>query len=130
VDPQKWTHILTLFSVVILADRRVYKEEVDTFVEQTLALKDEISPKMIFSKKMAMDWFFQHRDEISNWAQGIDPHEHTKKHIMALGDSAHCQKILSALYAVAVVDGEYHKAESRLINLACEHWNLPHPSEA
>ncbi|WP_026942546.1 tellurite resistance TerB family protein [Hellea balneolensis] len=129
MEPHKWTNILTLFSVVILADGRVYKEEVDTFVERTLALKETISPKMIYSKKMAMDWFFLHRDEIIKWARGIDPQEHAKRHVMALGDSPFCEEILDALYAVAIVDGDYHHAESKLISLACEYWNLPTPGQ-
>ena len=68
MDTQQWTHILTLLSVAVIIDSRVYKEEVDMFVLQSLKLKDVISPDMIFSKKMAFDWFMVHRDEIKAWA--------------------------------------------------------------
>ena len=127
MDPTQWRHILTLFSVVIIADKRVYKEEVDTFVERSLALKDAISPKMIFSKKMATDWFFLHRDEISSWVHGVEPETNMRRHTLALGESKFCQEILDALYAVAIVDGEYHVAESDVIAMACQHWGLPLP---
>jgi len=40
VDTQQWKHILTLLSVAVVVDNRVYKEEVDMFVERALSLKD------------------------------------------------------------------------------------------
>jgi len=64
VDTRQWTHILTLLSVVVVVDNRVYKEEVDMFVEQARTLKEVITPDMLFSDKMAFDWFVVHRDEI------------------------------------------------------------------
>ena len=38
MDPSQWNHVLTLLAVTVVVDGRVYKEEVDTFVEQALSL--------------------------------------------------------------------------------------------
>lgn len=130
MDTQQWTHILTLLSVAVIIDSRVYKEEVDMFVLQSLKLKDVISPDMIFSNKMAFDWFMVHRDEITTWAEGVDAHTVILRHILALGDSPFCKDILGALYEIANVDGEYHPSEIDVIGKASKHWNLPVPSKS
>ncbi|MDA8708760.1 TerB family tellurite resistance protein [Hellea sp.] len=127
VNVVQWTHILTLLSVVIVADNRVYKEEVDAFVERSLTLKEVITPKMLFSKKMAFDWFVLHREGIKDWLDAPDSETTILRHILALAKSEFRQDILDALYAVAIVDGDYHEAESNVIALACEHWHLPMP---
>ena len=127
MDTRQWTHILTLLSVAVVVDNRIYKEEVDMFVEQSLKLKETISPEMLFSKKMAFDWFVVHRDEIKVWVADIDAHAVILRHILALGESPHCKAILDAIYSIATVDGEYHTSEVNLIDMACKHWNLPVP---
>lgn len=128
MDIKQWTHILTLLSVAVIVDDRVYKEEVDMFVEQALSLKDVITPKMIFSKKMAFDWFVVHRDEIKAWVGEMDSHTVILRHILALGDSPFRKEILDAIYSIATVDGEYHASEADMISMACKHWHLPLPA--
>lgn len=128
MDTQQWKHILTLLSVVVVVDSRVYKEEVDMFVEQASRLKDIISPDMIFSKKMAFDWFVVHRDETKTWVENLETSQNTlMHHILALGESPFRREILNALFSIAKVDGEYHASEMDVIALACKHWNLPVP---
>lgn len=129
MDTQKWTHILTLLSVAVIIDSRVYKEEVDMFVLQSLKLKEVISPDMIFSKKMAFDWFMIHRDDIKSWSEDMDADTVILRHILALGDSPFCKDILEAIYEIANVDGEYHPSEIDVIGQACKHWNLPVPGK-
>ena len=110
-----------------MVDKRVYKEEVDMFVEQTLSLKETITPDMIFSKKMAFDWFMVHRDEIKAWMADVDPHTVILRHILALGESPHRKDILEAIYAIAKIDGEYHSSEVDIIGMVCKHWQLAMP---
>lgn len=129
MDTRQWTHILTLLSVAVIIDNRVYKEEVDMFVDQALKLKGVISPDMIFSKKMAFDWFVVHRDEIKLWLNDIDSNTVILRHILALGESPFCQDILDSIYAIANVDGEYHPSEVDVIGMACKHWHLSAPNE-
>jgi len=129
VDTRQWTDILTLLTVAVVVDNRVYKEEVDMFVERALSLKDIITPDMIFSKKMAFDWFVVHRDEVKAWMTGIDPYTTILRHILALGESSFCKEILEAIYAIATVDGEYHASEVDMIGMACKHWHLPLPEK-
>jgi len=127
MDTSQWTHILTLLAVTVMVDQRVYKEEVDCFVEQALALKDDVSPDMLFSRKMVFDWFVVHRDEIKTWLGEPEPHTRILRHILALGENPHRAKFLDAMYAVAMADNDYHKSEVGTLALAAKHWHLPHP---
>jgi len=127
MDPSQWSHILTLLAVTIVVDGKVYKEEVDCFVEQALSLKDKASPDMLFSKKMVFDWFVVHRDEIITWMNEDDPHKKILRHILALGENPHRDKIMDAMYAIAISDENYHKSEVDTLSMAAKHWNLPHP---
>ena len=129
-DTKQWTHILTLLTVAVVVDKRVYKEEVDMFINKVLALKDAISPEMIFSKKMAFDWFVVHREEVKVWMNEPDPHTIILRHILALCDLEGREKVLDAIYAIATVDGEYHAAEVDVIDMATKHWHLPRPDES
>lgn len=129
MDTRQWTHILTLLSVAVIIDNRIYKEEVDMFVEQAFKLKGVISPDMIFSEKMAFDWFVVHRDDIKAWLADIDSHTVILRHILAIGESPFCKEILDAIYAIANVDGEYHSSEVDVISMACKHWHLPAPDQ-
>lgn len=127
MDPSLWTHILTLLTTTVVIDGKVYKEEVDTFVVEALKLKEQISPDMLFSKKMVFDWFVVHRDETAKWLKEPDSKAQILRHILSLGESPHRAKIMAAMYAIAISDDKYHKAESDTLSLAAKHWRLPHP---
>lgn len=99
------------------------------FVDRAMDLKEIITPKMLFSKKMAFDWFVVHSDEIKTWMAGMDSHTIILRHILALGESPFCKEILDAIYAIATVDGEYHDSEVDMITMACKHWHLAVPNE-
>ena len=122
-----WTHILTLLTVAVVVDKRVYKEEVDMFVERALTLKDSISPDILFTKKMAFDWFVVHREEVKAWMDEPDPHTVILRHILALIELEGRAEVLDAIYAIAKVDGEYHAAEVDVIGMAAKHWRVPRP---
>ena len=64
LNSESWHKILTLMTVIILIDKRVYKEEVDMFVESVNQLNSQISPDMFITEKMAFDWFVSNRDDV------------------------------------------------------------------
>lgn len=128
MEPSQWNHILTLLAVTVVVDGRVYKEEVDTFVNEALGLKEKASPKMLFSKKMVFDWFVVHRDEIMKWLKEPNPQKRILQHILALGENPHRAKIMSAMYAIALADENYHKSEIDTLAMAAKHWGVPNPN--
>jgi len=64
MDAQHWRDTLKLLCIMILADEKVYEEEVDSFKKAAVALRDSINPKLMLTEHMAEEWFIVHRDEI------------------------------------------------------------------
>ena len=119
-----WKHILSLLTFCIVIDGRVYKEEVDCFVEQALKLKERLNPDMLFSKKMAFDWFIAHRDEKSAQLKTDKSEVYILESILALSSLKGRAHILEAMNEISHSDGEYHNREVNLIDLAKANWDL------
>lgn len=125
METARWTDILTLLTIAVVIDRHVYKEEVDAFRKEALALCEILTPDMIFSDKMAFDWFLVHRDSVMRWL--VEPQAKLKiiGHLEKLRTEPKRERLLQALYTIAMSDGECHPSEAKLLALAAKHWNLP-----
>jgi len=119
-----WTHILTLLTFSVLIDKRVYKEEVDCFAEEALKLRDILTPDMLFSQKMAFDWFMAHREEKMAKLKSDKFELYILESIIALSDIKGCDHVLGAMNKISQSDGEYHDKEVDLIALAKAHWRV------
>ena len=116
-----------LLTIAVVIDRRVYKEEVDAFRREALTLCEILTPDMIFSDKMAFDWFLVHRDRVMKWL--IEPQSNLKiiGHLKKLSSKPARGRILQALYAISMADDECHPSEAESIALAAKHWKLLNP---
>jgi len=119
-----WTHILTLLTFSVLIDNRVYKEEVDCFTEQALKIRALLNPEMLFSKKMAFDWFMAHRDEKKAQLKSDKFELHILESVMALSAMKGRHQVLAAMDEVVQSDGELHNKEVNLIALTKANWGL------
>jgi len=127
VETARWKDILTLLTIAVVIDRRVYKEEVDAFRQEALALRESLTPDMILSDKMAFDWFLIHRDEVMGWL--IEPQAEARiiGHMQKLKSEPKRARILQALYTISMADNECHHSEADFLDLAAQQWNLPSP---
>lgn len=127
METARWTDILMLLTIAVVIDRRVYKEEVDVFRRECLALCEILTPDMIFSDKMAFDWFLVHRDKVMTWL--MEPHSNQKviSHLKKLSSEPERGRILQAFYAISMADDECHPSEAEFIALAASYWSLPNP---
>jgi len=119
-----WTHILTLLTFSILIDNRVYKEEVDCFAIEALKIRDLIDPDMLFSKKMAFDWFLAHREEKMAQLKSDKFELRILESIIALSAMKGREHVLAAMNEIVQSDGEFHNKEENLIDLAKANWGL------
>lgn len=110
--------------MVIIADTRVYKEEVDTFVESAMTLKAAINDDTLITRDLAFEWFRSHRDEILSWAVDKTLHIKALKIIMSLSKFQHRKVVLRAMLAVSMSDDEFHPNEESLVSIAAAHWGL------
>ena len=129
METARWTDILVLLTIAVVIDRRVYKEEVDAFRREALALREVLTPDMIFSDKMAFDWFLVHRDNVLDWLREPNAKDIIIGHIQKLKNEPARARILEAMYAISIADKEFHPNEDDLIGLTAKHWGVPHPNK-
>lgn len=119
-----WTHILSLLTFAVLIDERVYKEEVECFTDQALKLQMKITPDMLFSQKMAFDWFLAHREAKLALLKSGQAKTALLEPITALENSPDRAHVLAAIQSIAQADGELHDKETNLVKLCKTHWRV------
>ena len=124
MNTETWHKILSLLTVVILADDRVYKEEVDTFVASAMKLNKSISPDMFLTPKMAFDWFVANREHIQKTVNSPGGASHINRLILSLKSLKGKKEVIQAMQAIARADDELHKTEELVISQAAKVWGL------
>lgn len=127
MDPSKWSDIFSLLSIIVIADNRVYKEEVDSFTDHVVALKHAFKSDTLLTKKLALDWFMAHRDAIASEMRGKNAEMLLSRKILKFSDFEYRQELLNAMYTIACSDGELHTRESHIIEMAAAQWGLDFP---
>jgi len=120
----EWHDILTLLTIVILADKRVYKEEVDTFVSAVTSLNESISPEIFMTKGMAFDWFKSNRTRIDNLMVGPDVERNIREIIRRTRNVPGKPVIIEAMRSIAQADSDFHKTEESVINRTAYGWGV------
>ena len=124
MDIGRWTEIFKLLAMVIIADKRVYKEEVDEFVNSAMEIKSAINDATLITRDMAFEWFRGNRDDILTLSKSPDFSVSALKIIMSLNEFEHRKAVLRAMVAVSMADNEFHPSEESLIVIAAAHWKL------
>ena len=124
MDIGRWNDIFKLLAMVIIADKRVYKEEVDEFVNSAMEIKSAINDATLITRDMAFEWFRGNRDDILTLSKSPDFSVSALKIIMSLNEFEHRKAVLSAMVAVSMADSEFHPSEESLIVIAAAHWKL------
>lgn len=124
MQDKNWTDILMLLSMMVLADEKVYQEEVEAFKKAAVELKDMICPEVMLTEQMALDWFMLHRDDILDRMNTYNYPSAVTKVLENLSGLPDKKMFVMALLKIAVSDGFEHGSESKLINLASDYWNL------
>ena len=127
MNPDHWTDIFTLLAIIVVADDRVYKEEVDSFVAQVEILKTEVGSEALVTTKLAFDWFHAQRDEIRAKIQQENSQFFVVRTIQGLLDFPDHGALLRSMEAVSVSDREFHIEEKSVIELAAAYWGQKPP---
>jgi len=124
MSPTTWKSVFRLLGLMVLIDDRVYQEEVESFVSACIKLRDILNPNMMFTRKMAFDWFLAHRDSLSEalQTQTID----TLLRTLASGveEKEEHVNILRALEMIAASDGHKHPRELLILKKLAGIWNI------
>ena len=122
---ESWRDVMSLLGLVILADKRVYKEEVDTFVKAAVELNAKVNPGLFITDDMALGWFMDHRERLQNILKSSVSKPKIDKILNGLLRSQNQQAIVDKMEEIARADNDYHKDEHYIVNRAREVWRLP-----
>ena len=121
---EEWHDIMTLLTVVILADKRVYKEEVDTFVGTVKSLNDNISPEIFITEGMAFEWFKSNRTRVNNLLVGPNVQNNIEQLIANTANVPGKIHIIDAMKKIAQADSDFHKNEQNVIRRTASGWGV------
>ena len=122
-----WQDVLTLFCMTILADEKVYQEEIEAFQQAGLELKARLSPKIMLTRHMMLDWFKLYREDIFEIMQGPRRSVIIKNCLDNLQDVPERDEIARSLITIANSDGHKHRKEIDIISRAHQAWGLTLP---
>lgn len=107
---------------MVFADKRVFADEIDTFVNSARffeASESELSPAKLLS------WFETHRDDLKHRMENRTTFETWIYQILDnLSDHPDQQAILNKMIKISKADGEEHISERALIVLTARYWNI------
>lgn len=122
--PSHWKYVLKLLGLIIVADKRTLKEEVDTFLDAVTELRPIIDPTICFTEKMAFDWFTRNKKDLEATIDSL-AHDTAICEILApIKSMPHKLDVISSMVRIAVSDGDYCDIEKGLIKKTCLYWNV------
>ncbi len=124
VSAKEWEDVMTLLAMVILADRRVRDEEIQTFTDAIINLSDQYRPDWPFQTAMAEAWFKTNRVKIAQRISGPDGVENMWEAIQRVDGFAGREDLLASMLYIARSDNEFHRQEANLIRRACLLWGI------
>lgn len=122
--PSHWKHVLNLLGLMIVADGKVLKEEVDTFLDVVMELRCVIDPTVSLTRHMALDWFNLNKADL---VAIIDSLAYDSAIINILEDirsMPHKLDVITGMVKIAISDGDYARIEQGLIKKTILYWNV------
>jgi len=119
-----WDDIFTLLAVTIVADKRIYKEEVESFTAQIAHLNSVVPAGNRLALNTALEWFKRHHKEIAEKTHNPKADLYITRLIKRLANSSLHSELLGAMYAVSLSDSDFHVQERSLMDLAAGLWGV------
>ncbi len=122
--PSSWKYVLTLLGLIIVADKKTFQEEIDTFLEAAVELRAIIDPKLCFTKKMAHDWFKLNKPALEAIIDGPSHDTAICEILTPIKHMPFKLDVISCMVRIAVSDGKYCDVERGLIAKTCLYWKV------
>lgn len=124
ITPETWNHILSLMTAIIMSDKRVREDEVQSFIKNAHFMAQELNQNIGLTDEMLQNWFEAKREKIASAVMSDEADSYLIEKIMALENFAPKQTLLNCLISIAAADAEIHYEEADLVNLAAAYWGL------
>lgn len=123
-DPED---LLRLMAHVVVADNRVFDEEIEAFVACAIKLNVQSESGAVLSQPVLEKWFTDNRDSIFKTAEQADVNRVLTDLFINLRPAENKEEILEVMCSIAKADGHFHINEKLLIALASGHWGMRAP---
>jgi len=122
--PSSWKHILKLLGLIIVADGKVLKEEVDTYLDVVMELQCVIDPTVSLTRHMARDWFFLNKDSLVEIIDSLAYDTALIDILKEIRSMPHKLDVITGMVKIAVSDNDYSNVEKGLIKKTILYWNI------
>lgn len=109
---------------MVMVDSKVYQEEVEAFVTAAMKLQKAISPDMMMTRKMAFDWFLDHRERLQTVVDSMEYDKELIEIIAQLRGLPEKVEVLKAMLNIALSDDLYHAKEKMIVKKTILYWNI------
>jgi len=124
VHASQWEYLLRLFGLIVMVDNKVYQEEVEAFIDAAMRLQKTVSPNMILTRHMVLEWFIGHKDRLQKVVNARDYDRELIEVIAQLRGIPNKVEILNAMIDVALSDEFYHAKEKMIVKKTVLYWNI------
>lgn len=116
--------LLCLMTAVIVADKRTFAEEIETFLAEMAKFQTlfQIQPEWCEAKLLM--WYELNKDAVRQKALGPDLKSWLYERLNRLAHVEDKPAILESMRKVSIADGKIHVAERALMVLAARQWVL------
>lgn len=128
--PSHWKHILKLLGLIIVADKKVLKEEVDAFLDVVSELRVIIDPTVSLTRHMARDWFMLNKNDLLEVINGLAYDTVLLETLVPIKSIPYKLDVISGMVRIAISDGDYSNIEKGLIKKTILYWNISASSES
>jgi len=113
--------ILTLFAMTILADRRLFMEELELFMDLSGMIEPfNTSPEQLTGANM-LEWFENNKEHLLVKLDAPDFETWIKTILERLAPLSDKSIILKAMSALSIADDNVHISERSLLSLTAKH---------
>jgi uncharacterized tellurite resistance protein B-like protein len=122
--PSSWKHVLKLLGLIIVADGKVRKEEVDTYLDVVMELRCVIDPTVSLTRHMARDWFILNKEGLVDIIDSLAYDTALINILKEVRSMPHKLDVITAMVKIAISDGDYANVEKGLIKKTILYWNI------
>jgi len=119
-----WQKIFKLVGLIVVANGKIVKEELDVYQDVMIELAAVIDPKIVMTRKTAFDWFVHNKTDL---VAIIDSLAYEDTLIDIFSHMRHLPQkldVLTAMVKVAIADGDYGPKEELFIKKTILFWNV------
>ena len=114
--------LLSVLAATIIADKRVYSEEIKAFTQTASGLDWVRDNHPDFNQATALEWYETHKDRVYSSIHSKDFETWLHECLGRLSRVVYMDSIIEAINVIAKSDGEFHVSEKALQVLTERNW--------